>query len=73
MKKEAIKKEGVVTEALPNTTFKVVMVEDQSDVLAHLSGKMRMYHVRVMPGDRVLIEFSEYDQTKGRIVQRFNK
>jgi translation initiation factor IF-1 len=70
MKKDKIRKEGVVSEALPNTTFKVLMNEDSSEVLAHLSGKMRMNFVRVMPGDKVIVEFGEYDNTKGRIVQR---
>lgn len=68
--KEVIQKEGVVIEALPNTTFKVKLNETHEEVLAHLSGKMRMYRIRVLVGDEVLVEFSPYDQTRGRIVFR---
>ncbi len=67
--KDTIQKEGVVVEALPNTTFKVKF-DDGKDALAHLSGKMRMYHIRVLTGDDVLVEFSPYDDSKGRIVFR---
>jgi len=67
--KETIQKEGVVVEALPNTTFKVKL-DDEKEVLGHLSGKMRMYRIRVLTGDRVVMEFSPYDETKGRIVFR---
>lgn len=59
---------GVVLEALPNTQFKVKL-EDGREILAHLAGKMRLYHIRVMPGDKVTIELSPYDQ-KGRITYR---
>ena len=61
--------EGEVIEALPNTTFKV-RLEDKREILAHLSGKMRMYHIRILPGDKVKVETSEYDESKGRIVYR---
>lgn len=66
---ERIHKEGVVLEALPSTLFRV-RLDDTGEVLAHLSGKMRLRFIRVLPGDRVRVELSPYDQTKGRIVYR---
>jgi translation initiation factor IF-1 len=69
-KKDIVLKEGIIVEALPNTTFRVELDEDKKVVLCTLSGKMRMYHIRVMPGDRVKVEFSPYDETKGRIIFR---
>ena len=69
MKKEAIRKEGVVIEGLPNANFKVKL-DDGSEVLAHISGKMRINFIRILPGDRVTVETSPYDNTKGRIVYR---
>ena len=68
MKNETTK-EGVVQENLPSAMFRVKM-DDDSMVLAHLSGKMRLHYIKVLPGDRVVIEFSPYDQTKGRITLR---
>ncbi len=62
--------EGEVVEALPNATFKV-KTEVGEEILAHLSGKMRIYHIRVMPGDRVRLEMTPYDTKKGRIVYRY--
>lgn len=67
--KQVTEVNGVVLEALPNTQFKVKL-EDDREILAHLAGKMRMYRIRVMPGDTVKLEMSEYDDTKGRIVYR---
>lgn len=61
--------EGVVTEALPNTMFRVKL-EKEKEILCTLSGKMRMYRVKVMPGDRVRVELTPYDEKKGRIVYR---
>ena len=61
--------EGVVMESLPNTMFKVKL-EDGREIRGHLSGKMRLHYIRVLPGDRVVAEMSPYDETKGRIVQR---
>ena len=61
--------EGKVVEALPNTTFRVVLDNDH-EVLAYLSGRMRKYYIRVLLGDRVRVELSPYDLTKGRIVYR---
>ena len=61
--------DGKVVEALPNTTFRVKL-ENDYEVLAYLSGKMRKYYIRVLLGDRVRVELSPYDLTKGRIVYR---
>ncbi|PIU98457.1 translation initiation factor IF-1 [Candidatus Wolfebacteria bacterium CG03_land_8_20_14_0_80_40_12] len=60
--------EGIIIEALPSTTFKVRLSTDQ-EALVYLSGKMRMYHIKVLPGDRVLIELSP-DKKRGRIIRR---
>ena len=68
-KEEPIRVEGKVKEALPNAMFKVTL-EDGHEVLAHVSGKMRMNFIRILPGDSVTIEMSPYDLTKGRIVYR---
>ena len=62
--------EGVVREPLPNATFRVELPNGH-EVLAHLAGKMRQNHIRVLRGDRVLVELSEYDLTRGRVVYRF--
>ena len=69
-KKEVIEVEGVVAEALPNATFRVDLPNGHK-VLAHASGKVRMNFIRILPGDRVLVELSPYDLTKGRITYRF--
>lgn len=68
-KGEKILKEGVVEEAFPNTLFKVKL-DDGREVLAHLGGKLRLHFIRVLLGDRVRVEMSPYDETKGRIVHR---
>lgn len=68
-KKDTIKLEGVVAETLPSTTFRVEL-DNGHEVLAHISGKMRVHYIRLLPGDRVLVEVSPYDLTKGRITQR---
>ncbi|MDD5490102.1 MAG: translation initiation factor IF-1 [Candidatus Moranbacteria bacterium] len=67
--KEIIKLNGVVKETLPSTTFKVEL-ENGHEILAHISGRMRVHYIRLLPGDRVQVEMSPYDLTKGRIVQR---
>ncbi len=67
--KKTITQEGVVFESLPNLTFKV-RLDDGREILAHLSGRMRLNFIRVLVGDRVKVEMSPYDQTKGRIVYR---
>jgi len=69
-KKETIEVEGVVIEALPNAMFRVELANGHK-VLAHISGKIRMNYIRVLPGDKVLIELSPYDLTRGRITYRF--
>ncbi len=67
--KELVKLEGVVMETLPSTTFRV-RLDNGHEILAHISGRMRVNYIRLIPGDRVLVEMSPYDLTKGRIVQR---
>ncbi len=71
-KKDVIEAEGVITEALPNAMFRVQLDSGHS-VLAHISGKMRMYYIRILLGDRVTVELSPYDLTRGRITYRFKK
>lgn len=68
-KAQAIKKSGQVIEALPSATFKVKL-DDGSEILAHLAGKMRLNYIRVLVGDRVMIEMSPYDGKRGRIIFR---
>jgi translation initiation factor IF-1 len=70
--KDKLLVEGTVTEALPNTTFRVEM-DNGHEVLAYLSGKMRKYYIRVLIGDRVRVELSPYDLERGRIVYRHKK
>ncbi|MFO0955067.1 MAG: translation initiation factor IF-1 [Candidatus Saccharibacteria bacterium] len=67
--KEVIEVEGTVLEALPNVTFKVEL-ENGHVVLAHVSGKMRMHYIKILPGDRVTLEMTPYDLNKGRITYR---
>ncbi|KXB35875.1 translation initiation factor IF-1 [Aerococcus christensenii] len=69
-KEDMIEIEGTVTESLPNAMFKVEL-ENGFEVLAHISGKMRVNYIRILPGDRVKVEMSPYDLTKGRITYRF--
>ncbi len=68
-KEEAIQMEGVVTETLPNTTFRVEL-ENGHVVTAHISGKMRKNYIRILTGDKVTVELTPYDLSKGRIVYR---
>ncbi|MCJ7510676.1 MAG: translation initiation factor IF-1 [Dehalococcoidia bacterium] len=68
-KKEAIEVEGIVKEALPNAVFRVELPNGHR-VLAHASGKIRVHFIRILPGDRVLVELSPYDLTRGRITYR---
>ncbi|MGB9437575.1 MAG: translation initiation factor IF-1 [Desulfobacterales bacterium] len=68
-KEEAIKVEGVVLETLPNAMFKVEL-ENKHQVLAHISGKMRMHFIKILPGDTVTVELSPYDLSRGRITYR---
>ena len=67
---DAIEVEGVVLEALPNATFKVKLDNSDKIILCHLAGKMRLYRIRVLPGDKVKVELTPYDESRGRIVYR---
>lgn len=69
-KEEVIEVEGLVLETLPNAMFKVEL-ENEHTVLAHVSGKIRMHFIRILPGDKVTVELSPYDLTKGRITYRY--
>lgn len=69
-KEDVIQVEGTVIESLPNATFRVA-IENKHQVLAHISGKMRMNFIKILPGDRVTVELSPYDLTKGRITYRY--
>ena len=69
-KEEAIEVQATVLETLPNAMFKVE-VENKHQVLAHISGRMRKNFIKILPGDKVLVELSPYDLTRGRIVYRF--
>ncbi|MDZ4719495.1 MAG: translation initiation factor IF-1 [Roseiflexaceae bacterium] len=69
-KKDMIEMEGTITEPLPNAMFKV-QLENGHEVLAHISGRMRMNYIRILKGDRVLVELSPYDLTRGRITYRY--
>ena len=68
-KEEALEVEGTVVEPLPNAMFRVEL-ENGHQVLAHISGKMRMHYIRILPGDKVTVELSPYDLTRGRITYR---
>jgi translation initiation factor IF-1 len=69
VKEETVEVEGEVVEALPNTMFKV-QLDSGHEVLAHISGKMRMHYIRILPGDRVTVELSPYDLNRGRVTYR---
>ncbi|MEK6599963.1 MAG: translation initiation factor IF-1 [Deltaproteobacteria bacterium] len=69
VKEEAIQVEGTVIETLPNAMFRVEL-ENKHMVLAHVSGKMRMHFIKILPGDKVTVELSPYDLTRGRIIYR---
>ncbi len=68
-KADAIQVEGKVVETLPNAMFRVEL-DNGHKVLAHISGKMRMHYIRILPGDRVTVELSPYDLTRGRVIYR---
>ncbi|MEK7309513.1 MAG: translation initiation factor IF-1 [Planctomycetota bacterium] len=68
-KEEAIRTEGIVLESLPNATFKVEL-KNKHIILAHVAGKLRMHFIKILAGDRVTVEISPYDLSKGRIVYR---
>ncbi len=67
--KKDLKQDGIVTETFPNAHFKVKL-DNGEEINAHLAGKLRMYRIKVLPGDRVTVELSAYDETKGRIIYR---
>jgi translation initiation factor IF-1 len=69
-KKDLVQLEGTIVESLPNATFRVEL-ENGHKVLAHISGRMRLHWIRILPGDRVTVEFSPYDLSRGRIIYRF--
>jgi translation initiation factor IF-1 len=69
-KEEALEMEGLIEEALPNTMFKIKLDNGHS-ILGHISGKMRKHYIRILPGDRVTVEVSPYDLTRGRITYRY--
>ena len=68
-KKDVIELEGTILDALPNAMFKVKL-ENGHEIMAHVSGKIRMHYIRILPGDRVTVEISPYDLTRGRITFR---
>jgi translation initiation factor IF-1 len=69
-REDAIEMEGTVLEALPNAMFRVEL-DNGHKMLAHISGKMRMHYIRILPGDKVVVELSPYDLSRGRITYRF--
>ena len=69
-KQDVIEVEAVITEALPNAMFKAKLINNDMVVLAHVSGKIRMNYIRILPGDKVTLELSPYDLTRGRITFR---
>ena len=70
-KTEAIEMEAIVTQALPNAMFKIKLDGTDKEILGFVSGKMRKHFIRILPGDKVLVELSPYDLTRGRIVYRY--
>ena len=71
-KQDIIKQDGIISEALGNTMFRVKL-ENDHEVLATIAGKMRMHYIRILPGDKVAIEMSPYDLTRGRITYRYKR
>ncbi|HXH19402.1 MAG TPA: translation initiation factor IF-1 [Chitinophagales bacterium] len=69
-KQELIKQDGIITEALSNAMFRV-RLENGHEIIAHISGKMRMHYIKILPGDKVAVEMSPYDLSKGRITYRY--
>lgn len=70
-KDDVFEMEGIVVEVLPNTIFKVKLTANEQVITAHVSGKIRMHMIRILPGDKVLVEISPYDLTRGRITRRY--
>ncbi len=69
-KQKGIKEEGVVIESLRNAVFRVVLNKDNREILAHISGKLRLNKIKIIPGDKVVVELSPYDPNRGRIIYR---
>ena len=69
-KQDLIKQDGAITEALSNAMFSAKL-ENEHEIVAHISGKMRMNYIRILPGDKVTVEMSPYDLTRGRIIYRY--
>ncbi len=69
-KQALIKQDGTITESLSNAMFRV-RLENGHEIIAHISGKMRMHYIKILPGDRVSVEMSPYDLSKGRIIYRY--
>jgi len=69
-KQELIKQDGTIVEALSNAMFRVKL-ENEHEIIAHISGKMRMHYIKILPGDKVAVEMSPYDLSKGRITYRY--
>jgi translation initiation factor IF-1 len=72
-KSDVIVLDGIVEKALPNAMFNVKIHESGLAILAHVSGKMRMHYIKLLPGDKVAVEISSYDLTRGRIISRYNR
>jgi translation initiation factor IF-1 len=70
MDKKVLRKKGQVIEALPSTHFRVKLDDNGGEILCHLAGKLRMYRIKILPGDKVTVEISPYDPKRGRIVYR---
>jgi translation initiation factor IF-1 len=70
-KEDVIVMDGIVEKALPNAMFNVRLLEGEHTILAHVSGKMRMHYIKLLPGDKVAVELSPYDLSKGRIISRY--
>ena len=68
--RQELRKDGIVLETLPSLKFKVKLNEDGREILAHLAGRLRLYRIKILAGDKVTVEMSPYDETKGRIVYR---
>lgn len=75
MSKDVVELEGYIEEALPNAQFRVQIGSNEKPhtILSHISGKIRMHYIKILPGDRVLVELSPYDLTRGRIIRRLLK
>lgn len=69
-KEKGVKEEGIITESLRNALFRVKLLKDNREILAYLAGKLRLNKIKILPGDKVIVEISPYDPTRGRILYR---